>query len=153
MAANDQKQQLAALDHVPMGSRVVSMVGLSCKDGSWPMWRNAHLGGLVVARRYGFSNDHWETPGAKLLNVIYEPAGYWKYDPSNLVRDPRCRLGSAHPVNVMLEAFPREAFDYLWMIDPPPFDPALLGDAQKVWQGPNGSALYRLHPQSATQPA
>jgi hypothetical protein len=53
----------------------------------------------------------------------------------------------------MLERFPREAFDYLWMIEPPPFDPTLLGDVQKVWQGPGGSALYRLHPQSATQPA
>jgi hypothetical protein len=151
MAANDHERQLQALDHVPMGARVVSMAGLSCKDGSWPMWRNAHLGGLVVARRQGFSNDHWETPGAKLLTVIYEPAGYWKYDPSNLVRDPGCRLGSAHPVGRMLRGFPRDAFDYLWMIDPPPFDPRLLGDAQKVWQGPNGSALYRLHPQGATQ--
>lgn len=152
MAANDHKRQLEALDHVPMGARVVSMVGLSCKDRGWPMWRNAHLGGMVVVRRHGFSNDHWQTPGAKLLTVIYEPAGYWKYDPSNLVRDPRCRLGSAHPVEPMLRAFPRKAFDYLWMIDPPSFDPRLLGDAQKVWEGPSGSALYRLNAQPATQP-
>lgn len=150
-AANDQRQQLGALDRIPMGARVVSMVGLSCRDGSWPMWRNAHLGGLVVARKHGFSNDHWDVPGAKLLTVVYEPAGYWKYDPSNLVRHPKCWLGSAHPVDTMLANFPRAAFDYLWLIDPPAFEPALLGDVQKIWQGPNGSALYRLPPQNATQ--
>ena len=151
IAANDHRQQLVALQHVPMGARVVSMVGLSCRNKSWPMWRNAHLGGLVVARRHGFSNDHWETPGAQLLTVTYEPAGYWRYDPSNLVRHPTCRLGSAHPVGPMLANFPRQAFDYLWLIDPPPFDRKLLGDARPVWQGPNGSALYRLNERSATQ--
>jgi hypothetical protein len=151
IAAADQRRQLAALDHVPMGARVVSMVGLTCKDGGWAMWRNAHLGGMVPARRYGFSNDHWQTPGAKLLTVIYEPAGFWKYDPSNLVRDPGCRLSSAFPVDMMLRNLPREAFDYLWMINPPPHDPALLGNTQKVWQGPNGSALYRLPAGAATQ--
>nr|WP_294169314.1 hypothetical protein [uncultured Sphingomonas sp.] len=151
IAANDHRRQLAALDHIPMGARVVSMVGLSCRDRSWPMWRNAHLGGLVVARRLGFSNDHWETPGAKLLTVTYEPAGNWKYDPSNLVRHPTCQLGSARPVGPMLANFPRGAFDYLWLIDPPPFDGKLLGDARMVWQGPNGSALYRLPGGGATQ--
>ena len=151
IAANDHKRQLQALDHVPMGSRVVSMVGLTCRDGGWAMWRNAHLGGMVPTRRYGFSNDHWETPGAKLLTVTYEPAGFWKYDPSNLVRDPRCGLSSAFPIQLMLRSFPREAFDYLWLIDPPRFDPALLGEARLVWRGPGGSALYRLPAGAATQ--
>jgi hypothetical protein len=152
IAANDHRQQLAALEHVPYGARVVSMAGLSCRNRAWPMWRNAHLGGLVVARRHGFSNDHWETPGAQLLTVTYERAGYWRYDPSNLVRDPGCPIGSAHPADQMLANFPRQAFDYLWLIDPPPFDARLLGDARKVWSGPNGSALYRLNAGSATQP-
>ena len=43
--------------------------------------------------------------------------------------------------------FPRDQFDYLWLIDPPEFDPALLGGMTQVWSGP-GSALYRL----STQP-
>ena len=48
------------------------------------------------------------------------------------------------PVSFMLRNFPREAFDYLWLIDPPPYDPALTAGYAKVWSGPNGSALYRL---------
>ena len=149
IAAREQRALLTALDHVPVGARVVSMVGLSCREGGWPMWRNAHLGGLVVARRLGFSNDHWETPGAKLLSVTYERAGFWKYDPSNLVRASNCGLASARPIELMLRAFPRAAFDYLWLIDPPKFDPALLRGEVKVWQGPNGAALYRLQEQGA----
>ena len=39
------------------------------------MWRNAHLGGLVVVRRNGFSNDHWDVPGAKLLTVDQQGGG------------------------------------------------------------------------------
>jgi hypothetical protein len=143
IAANEQRQQLTALDHVPSGARVVSMVGIPCQDGGWPLWRNAHLGGLVVVRRQGFSNDHWDVPGAKLLTVTYAPAGDWRYDPSNLVRDPRCRL-AAGPIGGRLASFPALAFDYLWLIDPPPYDPALTAGYARVWSGPNGSALYRL---------
>jgi len=143
IAGNEQTQQLTALDHVPMGARVVSMVGIPCNDGGWPLWRNAHLGGLVVARKQGFSNDHWDVPGAKLLTVTYQAAGDWRYDPSNLVRDPRCRL-SAGAIGPRLARFPAEAFDYLWLIDPPPYDPSLTARFTKVWEGPSGSALYRL---------
>jgi hypothetical protein len=143
MAANEQRAQLTALDQVPMGARVVSMVGIPCQQGGWPLWRNAHLGGLVVVRRQGFSNDHWDVPGAKLLTVTYRAAGDWRYDPSNLVRDPHCRL-AAGPIGERLARFPALAFDYLWLIDPPPYDPALTAGYAKVWSGPNGSALYRL---------
>jgi hypothetical protein len=144
VAANEQRELLTALDRMPAGARVASMVGISCRERSWPMWRNSHLGGMVVVRKLGFSNDHWDVPGAKLLTVTYQPAGVFRYDPSNLVRDPACRLGSAQPVTPMLRLLPEEAFDYLWIIDPPPFDPALVAAWPKVWQGPNGSALYRL---------
>ncbi len=144
IAGNEQRQLLTALDQLPQGARVASMVGISCRERSWPMWRNSHIGGLVVVRKQGFSNDHWDVPGAKLLTVTYAPAGLFRYDPSNLVRDPGCRLGTAHPIGPMLRLLPAQAFDYLWLVDPPPFDPALVAGFQKVWAGPNGSALYRL---------
>ncbi len=147
LASDEYERQLTALDQVPMGARVVSMVGLGCtRDSGWPMWRNAHLGGLVVVRRYGFSNDHWDVPGAKLLTVTNRAAGYWQHDPSNLVVHDRCAARFGRPVSFMLRWFPRDAFDYLWLIDPPPYDPALVADLQKVWGLPDGSALYRIRP-------
>ncbi|MFC7536377.1 hypothetical protein ACFQPG_03235 [Sphingomonas sp. GCM10030256] len=152
IAANDQREKLAALDRVPKGARVVTLVGISCADRGWPLWRNAHLGGFVTIRRHGFSNNHWTVEGAKLLTVRYAPAGLFSNDPSQLVRDPRCRLNPT-PVNIALAAVPRRAFDYLWLLDPPPFNPALLAGAEPVWRGNNRSALYRLHPAQANRPA
>lgn len=147
LASDEYTRQLTALDQVPNGARVVSMVGLGCtRESGWPMWRNAHLGGMVVVRRYGFSNDHWDVPGAKLLTVTNKAAGYWQHDPSNLIVHDRCPARFGRPVSFMLRRFPRAAFDYLWLIDPPPSDPALVADLQKVWGLPDGSALYRIGP-------
>jgi hypothetical protein len=145
IAADDYRAKLAALDHVPRGAAVVSFVGLGCTQAtSWPMWRNAHLGGLVVVRREGFSNDHWPVAGAKLLSVTHQKAGEWRYDPSNLVVPNDCPTRLGMPVDWMLANFPREAFDYVWLLDPPPFDPRLLRGTTRVWAQPDGSALYRI---------
>jgi hypothetical protein len=143
IAANDQRGYLAALDKVPMGARVLSLTGVRCEDRSWPMWRNGHLGGLVIVRRHGLVNNHWENPGAKLLTNKYLPAGDFRYDPSQLVRDPSCPLIHATPINRQLARFPRDAFDYVWMVQPPPYDERLLAPAELVYRGP-GVFLYRL---------
>lgn len=150
LASDDYARQLTALDQLPAGARVMSMVGLGCtRRSTWPLWRNAHLGGLVVVRKFGFSNDHWDVYGAKLLEVT-NPAGEWKWDPSNLVVADRCPARFARPVGWNLRNFPREAFDYLWLINPPPYDPVLVEDMDKIWGLPDGSALYRIRPQAAT---
>ncbi|GAA4033072.1 hypothetical protein GCM10022281_11040 [Sphingomonas rosea] len=151
LASDEYDRQLTALDHMPVGAKVVSLVGLGCtKDASWPMWRNAHLGGLVVVRKLGFSNDHWDVEGAKLLTVIYDQAGAFRYDPSNLVVPNRCPARWARPIDLPLRTIPRQAFDYLWLINPPAHDPKLVAGMQKVWGLPDGSALYRIPKQGVT---
>lgn len=147
IAADNHRDRLAALDRVPMGARVLNLVGIDCSDRGWALWRNGHIGGLTIVRRHGLTNNHWENPGAQLLTNIYAPAGRYRYDPSQLVRDPRCRLFLPQPVDRALATFPREAFDYLWMVDPPAFDRGLLGNAELVYRGP-GVRLYRLRPVS-----
>ena len=151
IAANDQSAKLKALDHVPKGAAVLSLVGVNCADGGWPLWRNGHLGSMTTVRREGFSNNHWINPGAQLLSVRYKPAGPFSYDPSQLVRDPRCGLTIARPVDQALAAIPRGAFDYLWMIDAPQFDRRLLGGARTVWRG-GASELVLLNPAGAEPP-
>jgi hypothetical protein len=142
IAANDQSAKLAALDHVPIGSRVISFVGRKC-DQSWELPRNDHLGSMVIVRRLGFSNDQWPMAGASLLTVPHPEAGRFAYDPSQKVRPRVCANGDAWPIEESLHRFPRDKFDYLWLIDPPAFDPALLQGTTRVWSG-SGSALYRL---------
>ena len=65
-ASVDQQAKLEALEHIPTGARVLSLVGHRCGD-NWALPRNAHLGALAIVRRDGFSNDQWPMTDSKLL--------------------------------------------------------------------------------------
>ena len=141
LAADDQQAKLAALDQIPAGARVVSLVGYSCGN-SWALPRNTHLGAMVIVRRAGFSNDQWTIEGANLMSLRYKRAGAFAADPSQIVRSNRC---GGWTIDRALGAVRRDRFDYVWMIDPPDFDPKRVAGMQPVWRGP-GSILYRLQP-------
>ena len=141
MAWNDQRPKLEALDHVPMGSRVVSIIGRRC-GLDWPLARNSHLGAMVIVRRHGFSNDQWVIPGMNLLQSRYS-AGLFSSDPSGIVRPTGCRTRRWW-IDRALRAIPRDRFDYLWLVDPPPFDNALVEGMTLVWTGPQ-TQLYRIN--------
>jgi hypothetical protein len=143
MSANDQTAKLQALEHVPEGARVITLTGMSCTE-YWPMLRNSHIGAMVIARKEGFSNDQWLLEGVNLLDLKYRAAGYFAADPSQLVRPNECRDALHRPINESLAALPRQDFDFVWLVDVPPYDPQLVADLQPVWRGP-GSVLYRLH--------
>jgi hypothetical protein len=143
IAADDQKAKLAALDHVPEGARVITLTGMTCSE-YWPLLRNSHLGAMVIVRRDGFSNDQWLLEGINLLDLKYRAAGYFAADPSQLVRPNGCRDRLHRMIDESLAALPRNDFDYVWLIDVPPYDPKLVADLPVVWRGP-GSVLYRLH--------
>ena len=143
MAADDQKAKLHALDHVPDGARVITLTGMTCSE-YWPMLRNSHLGAMVIARRQGFSNDQWVIEGVNLLDLKYKAAGYFAADPSQLVRPNNCRDSLHRQIDESLSALPRNDFDYVWLVDVPPYNPEIVADLQPVWRGP-GSILYRLH--------
>lgn len=144
IAADDQEAKLAALDHVPIGARVLSLVGRRC-DQRWELPRNDHLGSMVIVRRYGFSNDQWAIEGANLLSVRYTEAGHFIADPSQIVRPARCSDRERWAVDRALAAIPREAFDYVWAIDLPPHDQRLLAGYDTIWRG-SGSVLYARRP-------
>jgi hypothetical protein len=142
MASNEQQAQLAALDYVPMGSRVATLVGDPC-GYSWPLPRDSHLGAMVVVRRQGFSNDQWVMEGLNLLDLKYWAAGHFAADPSQRVRREGCAAGPLWTINKALAVVPESAFDFVWLVDPPPFDPALTNRFELVWRGP-GTFLYRF---------
>ena len=135
-------RELAALDHVPQGARMVSFVGRSCSD-PWAMPRLVHLPGLALVRRQAFSNDQWTMAGAQLLRVHYSEGWPFVADPTQIVTLRRCRREVWRPVGLALATFPRDAFDYVWMISPPPYDPALAEDLRPVWRS-GSSVLYRV---------
>ena len=125
-----------------MGARVASMVGDPC-GYHWPLPRDSHLGAMVIVRREGFSNDQWVMEGVNLLDLRYPAAGRFAADPSERVRPEGCGVGPLWSINEALRSVPRDAFDFVWLINPPPYDPAFAGDMEVVWRGP-GSILYRI---------
>ena len=55
-----------ALDHVPMGARVLSLVGEGCGN-NWRLPRNVHLGAMTIVRRHGFIG--WLQPPTIALSM------------------------------------------------------------------------------------
>ncbi|HEX8937267.1 MAG TPA: hypothetical protein VF776_03275 [Sphingomicrobium sp.] len=144
IAADDQSAKLKAIDIMPRGARVISLVGMDCKE-YWPMLRNGHLGAMVVVRREGFSNDQWLLEGVNLLDLKYRAAGYFAADPSQLVRPNRCIDPLHRMIDDSLSNLPRKDFDYVWLIDVPPYNPQTVADMKAVWRGP-GTILYKTQP-------
>jgi hypothetical protein len=144
IAADDQSAKLKAIDLMPRGARVISLVGMTCSE-YWPMLRNGHLGAMVIVRREGFSNDQWVIEGVNLLDLKYTKAGYFASDPSQLVRPNRCYERLHRQIDQSLATLPRNDFDYVWLIDPPAYSPETVADMQLVWRGP-GSVLYKTQP-------
>ena len=135
-------RELAALDHVPHGARLVSFVGRPCVE-PWAMSRLLHLPGLAIVRQHAFSNDQWTMAGAQLLQVRYKPGWPFVRDPTQIVTPSRCRREVWRTLDLALAAFPRDAFDYVWLIAPPPFDPDLAEGLSPVWRD-GTSVLYRV---------
>jgi len=144
IAANEQKAELVALDHIPMGARVAWITDEGECGRVWALPRNSHLGAMVIVRREGFSNDQWVMEGLNLLDLKYHQAGKFRADPSQITRPSYCRGRGGWFVERALPQLPRDAFDYLWLLNAPPVDPHLVEGLTPVWRN-DRSILYRLH--------
>lgn len=124
---------LAALPRVPVGARVVTFVGRACAD-EWAYSRLEHIPAMLLVRRLAYSNDQWSMPGAQLLTTRYAAARGFAHDPSQMVTKVQCSREFWRPIDEALTRFPRDAFDYVWILQPPPYDPALLRGLTPVWR-------------------
>ncbi len=142
-------RQLAAVEHIGPGARVVALVGNDCGDLSRPD-RIYHLPSLAVVRRHAFVNDQFRLPGAELLTVRYRGAAPFVDDPSQIVTPRRC--GEWRTLPQALRRLPFGGFDHLWLMDLPPAgwprDPRL----RLVWRS-GDSALYDVVRAAAPPPA
>lgn len=135
-------QQLEALDHVPRGARIFSMVGMTCGEG-WSNRRTRHLRGIATARREAVINGQWTMPGAQLLSIRpAAPAGFVESG-TEVLAPADCAYPGPYDVASMQRRLPRDQFDYVWLIDVPrsrwPADPGF----RPVWQRENG-VLYQI---------
>jgi hypothetical protein len=143
------KDDLVALDHVERGSRVYAMVVLPCREDWWSS-RKGHLGSMAVVRREAYANGMWSMAGGRLMTIIYKAAGPFTYSPTQLLPAPECHDPDTLTMDEVLALLPRQAFDYVWMIDLPHAMRPSAGWLKRVWKGPT-SALYRVDNSSLTK--
>jgi hypothetical protein len=135
-------RELPALKHLPIGARLISFVGETCYN-EWTMTRLQHLPGIALERRLAYTNDQWSMAGAQLLTVRYKGARGYNHDPSQIVTDVGCPREWWRPAAISITHFPREAYDYVWLISPPNYDRRLEQGLIPLWR--NGrSALFRI---------
>jgi hypothetical protein len=78
-----------------------------------------------------------------LLTVRYTPAGRFAHDPSEIVTDRRCRGEWWRPLKLSLAILPRQAFDYVWLINPSDYGPEFVAGMTPIWRE-GRSVLYRI---------
>ncbi|OWK32208.1 hypothetical protein [Sphingomonas mucosissima] len=139
----DYDTELAALDKVPAGARLVSFVGTNCRN-EWKMSRLEHLPAIALVRRLAYTNDQWSMPGAQLLTARYSAAGMFAHDPSEIVTPGWCPREWWKPIDFSIARFPREAFDYVWLVRTPPFNPRYASDLDRVWRSPTGASALLI---------
>jgi hypothetical protein len=135
-------RELAALAYVPQGARMVSFVGRPCVE-HWAMTRLLHLPGMAIVRNRAFSNDQWTMAGAQLLHVRYKPGWPFIRDATQIVTERRCPREYWRSLDMALAIVPRDAFDYVWLIDPPRYDARLAEGLRPIWRS-GTSVLYRV---------
>jgi hypothetical protein len=140
--AHRYDRELAALDHLPVGSRLVTFVGETCHN-QWMMSRLQHLPAIALERRLSYSNDQWSMAGAQLLTTRYVAAKRYSHDPSQIVTAVQCPREYWRPIARSLTHFPRDAFDYVWLIGVPPYDRTLEQGLVPLWRR-GSSALFRV---------
>ncbi|WP_294057691.1 hypothetical protein [Sphingomonas sp.] len=142
-------RELKALDHVPVGARLITFVGETCYN-EWRMTRLQHVPALALERRLAYTNDQWSMAGGQLLTVRYlmdRPRGdvgkRFVHDASQIVTDKQCPREWWKPIDISLTRFPRDAFDYVWVIRPPAYDHKLERGLIPIWRD-GSSAVFKV---------
>ena len=141
IAGRKQAEQLQALEHIEVGSRLAVLVWDECEQ--WSLRRSDHLGAIATVRKEAYTNDHWPMAGSTLMKVRYPQAGWYQRDPSQIVRDPGCRH-EGWAVRAALANLPRGAFDYLWLVDMRPIPRSWVSDWRPIWATKDSILLKKI---------
>ncbi len=127
------ERHLAALRHVPRGSRLVSFVEAACAP-AWRLPRTVHLPSMAIARRAAFANDQPDLGGATLMTVTAPGIDGFSHDPSQIVVAAPCpNSPEFRTLDQALASFPRSGFDYVWLIDARSLDRRRLAGLRLIW--------------------
>ena len=140
MNAADIDRELAVLPAIPRGASIFAAVRRDC-EGSWDRRRIDHVPSIAILRRDAFTNDQWIMTGQQLLTIRDTGAAPFDHDPSQIVSDRDCGLGTLD-LDTTIARLPRRRYTYLWTIG---FPPGRVRDHSftPVWSSA-GSAFYRI---------
>ncbi|TPG48251.1 hypothetical protein [Sphingomonas glacialis] len=142
MFAQDYDRELKALDRLPVGAKLITFVGAQC-GAPWTMTRLEHLPAIALERKAAYANDQWSMAGAQLLTVKYARAKRFAHDPSEIVTSVQCPREWWRPISKAMARFPRDAFDYVWLIRPPAYDAKFNQGLIPIWRD-GSSVLFRI---------
>jgi hypothetical protein len=135
-------QAFRVIDHVPQGARMVTFIGRRCSD-DWAYSRLEHIPAIGLERKLAFTNDQWSMAGAQTLTAHYPIAKRFAHDPSQVVTDRWCHGEWWWTIQASLARLPRDAFDYVWVINPPVYDAKFNAGLVEIYRdGP--MVLYRV---------
>ena len=141
--ARDIDRNLAALDMVPKGARMVSLVSVPCLS-DWRLPRLSHLPGLAIERRMVFTNDQWIVKGANLMETRLPQGEPFTEDPSQMIYPRRCPMSPT--LDDAIASIPAGVFSHVWLVG---FDPSQWphrDDFIPVWRG-HDAIVYRIVPE------
>jgi hypothetical protein len=134
--------ELGAINHIPRGARVAAFLSRGC-DASWMLERRSHIPSIALARRNAFVNDQFLLGGAQLLQIRYKAAAPFDRDPSQFMTGEACLRDDWRSFRQAMQALPRGAFDYIWVISKPEDRGVDYSGLTPVWRN-GGSILYRI---------
>ena len=139
----DYRAQLAALNRVEPGAKVLALVEHTCLRESWRTPRTDHLPSLASVYRGAWTNDNWAVPGLHMLTPKFRPGRNYTADPSTFVWSAGCSGGTRlRGIDQAMRRAPLDKVDYVWLIDtgkPKHQDPRLA----PVWRS-GRSVLYAV---------
>jgi hypothetical protein len=170
-----QEQRMQVLNQLPMGARLVTFVGGGryCDDHEYNRIMN-HLPSMALVRRKSFANDQFQNDQLMRViyptdaqEVVQDNVRDYFHDESQLVHNPNCVRSSIdmalihlwqrgadenkpwpqdmHALYYTLTHLPRNRFDYMWLINPPPFPDSLMQGMALIAES-GDSRLYKINP-------
>jgi hypothetical protein len=133
-------QNLALIEHMPAGARVLTIVVDGLNGGRPPL---TLLPAMSVVRRDAFSNSQWEEDAGHTLVLRYWHELPYAVGGETTVSDLDDAGQSTGALNRLIAAEPLERFDFVWIINTHRAGPVRSSDLVLVDQT-RRTALYRV---------
>lgn len=116
-ASHSIEQRLALLDSVPRHSRILGLSVRSCKTQWARVGVLDSIQQLAIPRRHSVINGMFQNPGLNQVTALGETNSSG-FNPNMYpwVGDRTCPLSYTPTLQATMHAFPRDRFDYVWIV-------------------------------------